>query len=344
MSGRAGAVIIAVFLLAIFVPLAMAVPGAFGSGGGARKAISAAAFRGWYEKSFGMRDLLVRAHAVLKLRVLGVSSNRKNVIKGRDGWFYYTDENITDYYRAAYPMTTGELEKWRAGLEQTRDSLAARGIQYIFFIAPNKQTIYPDYFPASLNRINPQTRLEQLVDYMRAQSGYRMPDLRDALRGGRADGLVYSRTDTHWTSFGAYLAYAEIMREVGLRYTGAGPRPLSEFHIRQVPMSTGGLARMLGLGGRMTEYVPELVPLEPRRAVIEEKYAEGDVRIVVSRCPGAELPRAVVFHDSFMNAMIPFLAEHFRMAVFVHKSEFDTRLVDEFRPNIVIEEMVERIL
>jgi hypothetical protein len=52
----------------------------------------------------------------------------------------------------------------------------------------------------------------------------------------------------------------------------------------------------------------------------------------------------VVFHDSFGEALIPFIAEGFQRTVFAPEDVLDCQLVEREKPDVVIHEMVERKL
>jgi hypothetical protein len=62
----------------------------------------------------------------------------------------------------------------------------------------------------------------------------------------------------------------------------------------------------------------------------------------------AGLPRAVMFHDSFGAHLIPYLSEHFRRIVYAWERPdypvFDGALVERERPDVVIQQIVERKL
>src|SRR5204862_369648 len=82
-----------------------------------------------------------------KLFVFGVSPSPK-VMLGRDDWLFYTGESSVEIFRGTRPFDETALEEWCRALESQRDFLARRGIAYVFAIAPNKETIYPDLVPA----------------------------------------------------------------------------------------------------------------------------------------------------------------------------------------------------
>ena len=62
------------------------------------------------------------------------------------------------------------------------------------------------------------------------------------------------------------------------------------------------------------------------------------------RVQGMDWPRAVMFRDSFATWLIPFLVDHFRRITFSWQYTFDRELVEKEHPDVVIQEMVERVL
>ncbi|MFY9708086.1 MAG: hypothetical protein WAJ95_19390, partial [Desulfobacterales bacterium] len=66
----------------------------------------------------------------------------------------------------------------------------------------------------------------------------------------------------------------------------------------------------------------------------------------MTKCDDSKL-RAVVFRDSFFETIIPFIAEDFNRIVYIWK-QYDQaimkELIEQQKPQIVIEEMVERLL
>jgi hypothetical protein len=56
------------------------------------------------------------------------------------------------------------------------------------------------------------------------------------------------------------------------------------------------------------------------------------------------MPRAVVFRDSFSNALVPFLSEHFERVVWVWDRDVLPEVVLREQPDLVIQEVVGRFL
>ena len=61
-------------------------------------------------------------------------------------------------------------------------------------------------------------------------------------------------------------------------------------------------------------------------------------------CDKPGLPRAVVLRDSMAIALIPLMSETFSRVVYVSTRQLDRALIEREKPDIVIEELVERSL
>ncbi len=108
---------------------------------------------------------------------------------------------MIDHYSGQLQFTPEQLHDWQVLLEKRRDWLARRGIAYVFVVAPDKHTIYPEELPNWVTKVRPQTKLDQFYDYMHAHSTVPVLDLREIVRGGKKTCPTYFQTDTHWNFF-----------------------------------------------------------------------------------------------------------------------------------------------
>ncbi len=257
-----------------------------------------------------------------------------------------------------------ELELFKHLLEQRRDWLASQGIRYIFTIAPNKPTIYPEYLPDSVKYIPAYSRLDQITDYLQKHSDLEIVDLRKELRNAKARYRVYEKTDTHWNEVGAYFAYQTLINHVRQGFPSISqPLKLSDFTLTSTLEQGGDLSKMLKLQPVYQEEVFKLVPNSPSKAsnFVNLKGYSTVPQQVISRGPGypsflrspplvsevkdERLPRALIIGDSFaQKRLIYFLAEHFRQTLVIGQNVFDVELIQKEHPNVVIQEVVERAL
>ena len=303
------------------------------------------AFTTYFADNFAFRPMLVRAQAVVRLKLLGVSPSRA-VVKGSSGWWFYADDGAMDDYATAPPFTADELEQWRRTLQDTTDWMRAHGIVYLFVIAPDKHQIYPEYMPATIRHAVP-SRTDQLVAHLAAHSTVPVLDLRPALQQAKPSERLYHRTDTHWNDRGAYVAYAAILSSLADALPALRPVSLDAFDTRHLRRDGLDLARTMGLSEVLEEDDLVLVPRRPRAATIVEPLnpePHGIEARLVTELPDASAPRAIVFRDSFGSALIPFLSEHFRRAVYLWQNNVDPGGIAAERPDVVIQEMVGRRL
>ena len=302
------------------------------------------AFTTYFEDNFSFRARLVKWQAAFRFRELNVSPS-PTVIAGRDGFLFYGDDGAVEDFADVQPFTTAELEVWRQELQKNQDWLAARGIKYEFVIAPDKHVVYPELMPAALHRVNDGSRIDQLVDYLRAHSTVNVVDVRQPLLDASRRERLYHRTDTHWNDLGAFYAYQQILRRIGI--DSLQPAARSDFDVRDEVIPGMDLAGMIGLKDVLREDELKLVPHRPRQAKIVEPAHPDPLLMdakVVTETPDQNLPRLMVFRDSFSSALIPFLSEHFSRAVYLWQYNFDPVAIEEEQPDVVIHEWVGRRL
>ena len=285
----------------------------------------------WFDDHFGFRSLLVRWYGETRLFVLGVSPSAA-VVKGRDGWFFYGDDKAIEDYASAQPMTPAELANWRAAIVRARDWLRARGIAYVFTIAPDKHVIYGEEMPPTLARVGGVSRADQLFTTLK-DTGVGVdvrPALLDAKRGDR----LYHQTDTHWNDRGGAGRLPADHRGGARAGAGRRRRPGGARISTPVDRVVEGLdlAGMMGLTRVLRETNLTLVPRRPRRArVVEPAGAEPTDQVgrLVTEIDDPSLPRAVIFRDSFVSPLVPFLSEHFSRAVYLWQNDFDAAVVEQ---------------
>jgi hypothetical protein len=314
-----------------------------------------AATESYFDDHFGFRKRLVRWCQQWKQRLY---HNRDVflVLTGQHGWLFTTDRQMLDHYLGLDLFTPPQLQSWQRLLEKRRDWLAARGIQYLFVIPPDKHTIYPEYLPAWVVQTTPavrQTKLDQFLQYMQAHSTVPILDLRPALLAGKKIAPTYLQNDTHWNQFGGFLAAQALIAALSRQTPDLPPLRLEDFYWTNVPATGGDLSNLLG------EHPPEPnrfdfkpkppLRLPPSRELtnIVRNWNPRDTTKVNHLVENAGLPAqpdAVIFHDSFGLAWLPFLGLSFHRIVFVWEDkEFNARVIEAYHPRIVVNEMLERM-
>jgi hypothetical protein len=205
-------------------------------------------FQAYCDDNFGLRAELLRLHAAAKFHLFGVSP-ASTVIVGKEGWLFCSADRSAEVWRGLYPFAPDEIDGWLDVLEQRQRWLAERGIAYVFAIAPNKEDIYPELMPDSLNRVGP-TRLDELLARASQRGAVEVVDLRPALlaekqHDGGGDPLYYPG-DTHWSWHGAWAASNALLAELQGRFPALEPVGREELVPRMQPFICGDLDREVG--------------------------------------------------------------------------------------------------
>ncbi|MDR3460448.1 MAG: alginate O-acetyltransferase [Verrucomicrobiae bacterium] len=293
-----------------------------------------AGLESYFNDHFGYRTRLIHWHNNWKY-LLFRDKIGSDVIVGRDDWLFYTADGMVDHYRGVRQFTTQDLLDWETLLEQRRDWLARRGIQYIFIVAPDKQTIYSETLPAWMTKVRPNTKLDQFFAWMRAHSTVDVLDLRPALRDARRIAPTYYKTDTHWNLFGGFIACQEIIKNLSKQQPALEPLSLDSFEQENRPASGGDLVDLLGLD--INEITEDNNILLTPKAILPAL----EMSATLTKNPKAA-GIAVVFHDSFGTAMKPFLGYAFGKVIYLGQHELDPASIQREQPSIVISEIVER--
>ena len=281
------------------------------------------------------------------------------VVLGTDGWLYYVgpaaEKVLNRHALGREPLTSDELDRWREFLLERARRFQAIGAKYAFVIAPNKESIYPEYLPRWIGpRVGP-SRLDQLMAHMNSVAGVTVIDLRPALRAEKKTSVVYYKADTHWNTRGAYAAYGEIARVLASDFPALAAKSWTSLGPTPVERTGLDMARMMGLvperpeadflldhgGCGVAHPVPIPIPadLQSRLTGPESMY----------RCDAPGGVDAVIFQDSFGTALTPILAESFRSTVSLpttagRNDRVGYGMPEKLKANLVVEILVERSL
>jgi hypothetical protein len=224
-------------------------------------------------------------------------------------------------------------------LEKRISWLEARSIQHHFLVAPNAHSVYPEDLPPGFGS-GERRPILQLMDYLEAEKShvqiiYPIEELRSQKHRN-----IYPKTETHWSEFGAFIAYKHLMREVS---AGCDVPVLSETELEiWEEKSVGDLGAKLDPPQSSMHLSAEV--RHPRATVVSDNLVFNQGRRVEYQAVGSSNTSCLVYGDSFSYRLIPFLAESFERLLFVHLPTLDYALFEHEKPDVAICVMTERFL
>ena len=127
-------------------------------------------------------------------------------VLGEDGWVFWGDVQNQNFSQAVGRRVLSEAETadWADHLRGMRDTLAEQGIPLYIMITPAKWSVYPEDLPLWAQEIRGSGPLDQLIH---AAPDLPIIDSRTQLRQASTEHQTFSRVNSHWTDYGAYVAW-----------------------------------------------------------------------------------------------------------------------------------------
>lgn len=276
-------------------------------------------FNGWFEDNLGFRAGFFGLHERIVHELFGQSANEGRVQVGRNGFLFLGDRFFRTFSRHSglAPFDRQELEKAAESYGRLTAALERLGIPVLLVVAPDKASVYPEYYPAWVKKPR-QALPEEWSSMLPGGAHFLAPALRRA-KGVWAPRELYLKQDTHWNTLGAHLAYEDTVaamerllgrRLVAFRVSGAQPS-----------VGTAGsqdLARFIGRPARHETYHLDFIPPLPQSSS-ESAWPAVGAPHRQTETPQALNDLEVLFiHDSFLLVNLEVYESTFKKMVAVH--------------------------
>ncbi len=209
------------------------------------------------------------------------------VLIGDQNWLYF-DETVTQTC-----LTVDPYIRLVAEIDKAATVVEASGRDFVYTIAPNKATVYPDYVPSYAGSCA-EANTDLLYSVLLASSDPSQVDLVTPFQASSEQ--LYWKHDTHWDVNGALLG-SELIAAL------AAPGSWNSLDLMATPASRqGDLASILGVDWEIDydEQSPALTGVTPM--VTEQSIAISGRPLITytsSAAPELEDRATVVIHDSF---------------------------------------------
>ena len=290
---------------------------------------------------FFLRDWWITLRATAQ-RILG-TTEENGVFLGKSG---YLMEDFTAPSQERLNRTVNAMTDFAA-----RHS----DLPQYALIAPNAVNILSDKLPALAAATDQNPYLDATAAALE-KAGVTFVDVRDTLSQHKDDGIYY-HTDHHWTTQGAYFAYMQLAKVLGIDSSSISYDKLpvsmsfqgtlsakSGFRASEKEEMDVFLPRDDSVPSSVVNYVDEQKKTasfyDTSKLETRDKYAmffNGNHGKVVITTPTEENRTLLVIKDSYANSLIPFLAPYYRKIVMVDPRYF----YDDLEELMQVEEIQE---
>lgn len=285
-------------------------------------------FSDWYADHFQLRHGLITLSAVMNEKLFHHSIN-SDVVLGKDNWLFF-ESTLNDYMGNG--LTDEELNYAVHNLEMIGEYLSSENIDYVFTVAPNKNSIYPDQMLSRYSNQHDFSNLIRLEQSIQNNTSINYCSLIQAFE--QQNEKLYFATDSHWNARGAALGADAILNSLGIQQAYFSKRfELYEDH-------KGDLYQMLFPAGTFIEPDAQCSELD---FSLEGNNNNGNA-LKFSTTSEADRGTLYCWRDSFGISLYPYLADSFSSACFLRATNYDLVNAAEQGADYVIIELVERNL
>lgn len=313
-------------------------------------------------------------------RAVSPNANQQNMMIQGDYKPVFGLDSRSHYYSAILTYTLSnfltQYEKEYAGkiIGETVSAAKDVGAEVIYLVVPSSAAVYPETLPAEYKAATGET-LYTAFKSVAEKNGAKVLYPLDTMKAHKNDGdgfKIYSHTDSHWTTYGAYLGVAELMNYISGKYPSAKPRSVAEMNFYTAELYGGDMLFSFGDGNGFENYsqananggetkitgIKELttlyslkMPTDTLSKITRNKksvYLTKDNEQAKTEINpnGAGLPTAVVVRDSFGRTAYDMINDRFSTVNWLAENNFSSIAGEIYqnRPNYVIYIISERNL
>ena len=303
-----------------------------------------------YEKYINDQFVLRDQWITLKSRAESVLAKIENngIAYGKDGYLFekvvsVDEENLAD------------------NIQYIREFLEMYPQQSVTFsIVPNAYTVLTDKLPIGFEAITVDQRARTAGIYSQLSGeNLHILDITDTL-AAHSQEYIYYRTDHHWTTYGAYLAYCQYVKSLGLTpvsqetldtvkggvvegFYGTFDAKAKKADVQPDAITWYDIPCRVEINQEAVDSLHDLSKFEVRDKYAALMRGNNALTVLYSQCnqdhQDGKTSRVLVVKDSYGNSMIPYLCYNFdevyavdlrylgKMSAVLADMEFDDLLI-----------------
>ncbi len=165
------------------------------------------AFDAYVNDNFGFRKFFIRLNNFLDLKLLKSSTNKRVILGDADFLFGLPDWE--SFVHGHTKHTDQQVLDATLKIRALQDRLKARGIEFLFVMAPNKATVYKEHIRQRGYLLNPASEGDRWSRAL-AQAGVNQIDMLPDILQAKKERLVYYKGDHHWNKYAGLIATQRI--------------------------------------------------------------------------------------------------------------------------------------
>ncbi len=277
-------------------------------------------------------------------------------------------------YTLSDKVDEGIKQLGKRNIAATVEAARNVGAEVIYLVVPSSAAVYPETVPIEYKAASGET-IYKAFESAAAQCGAKVIYPLDTMKAHKNDGdgyKIYSHTDSHWTTYGAYWGVNSLMIHIAGKYPSAAPRSVKDMGFYTTELyagdalfsfndnkgfenfsqaaATNGETKVTGIKELTTLYNFKM-PTDTlskitrgKKSIYLTKYNEEAK--TETNPNGSELPTAVIVRDSFGRTAYDMVNDRFSKVHWLAEGDYTSVAAEiaKNRPNYVIYIVSERNL
>lgn len=301
-------------------------------------------FQNYLNDRIGFREEAIDAYTVLNDKLFHVLVHPLYMY-GQNGNIYYKESS---YIAGFQRINNNEafMDSMISFLEKTKDYLDKKDIGFVYFLAPDKKTIYPEYFPKTVHVSNNKSWTELMEEKLsKTEVDFVVPV--EELKKAKEENVIYNvkYDTTHWNELGAFVGHKLLDQRLQKYLSNVSPLSEEDYDLTYEHRDSLDISKF-----RIDENVPKYV--------LKEERAEDGGTLLVNEMvlntntfyehfvnPQADNDEvALFFLDSYFGPYSKFYKERYKEVYFLHRNNYQALqyYINLIQPDVVIFETAER--
>ena len=314
-------------------------------------------FESWFNDHFNSRDFFIDLNSKLS-RLLDRKLKNATAMAGKDNWLFTKRWNSVETFQNKNLYSDEELLEIKENLEAVNKWAAKNNIKFYVMINPDKERVYPEFYPEEFKPVRDLSRIEQVAQYIKNNVNVPLVFVYDELLKAKKDHILYYKTGTHWNHRGAFVAYTQLMNRIKQDFPSLYVMKEKDFNIKPVLEADVDIASALGVNAYNTFPKEDLTydKFEVKNPHTSSKHTflDEERRIetydYVNTDKSKKL-RGVIYGDSFVLRMNWYMAESFARFQHIYTGygrmfdvSFMAEDIKQIKPDIFVIQTTERLL
>lgn len=245
------------------------------------------------------------------------------VLLGKEDWlFYKTTEDgdpISDYQGINH-YDEATMQAVVDKLTNERNQFVNYGIDFYILSIPNKSSVCPEYMPDTIERKDTTSKTDLLMKYLEENTDLNVVDAKLTRVKAKKKKPAYYKSDTHFNQIGAFVTVQALKDKIDRKTNKLRDAKFGKITNHY----SGDLARLCDMQDTFNDDVQ--YQLDSATVNIKNKSNK----------------KILIIGDSYSDEMLNILSQYFAETRTVNIWSFETSMLDEYKPDIVVWEHAER--